>query len=75
MQDENRRAEEREWMGNSYLLHFFDYDTHNKRYVIWALTAGIMIKVASLVYQRSPAFLERRPAFWNLFVDSSCPKL
>ncbi|XP_059669928.1 nudix hydrolase 11-like [Cornus florida] len=66
LKDENRRAEEREWMGDKYLLHFFDYEAQNgKLYVIWALTAGILITVASVVYQRSPAFLERKPRFWN----------
>ncbi|KAL0321275.1 UNVERIFIED_CONTAM: Nudix hydrolase 15, mitochondrial [Sesamum radiatum] len=63
--DENRRQEEREWMGYKYLLHFFDHQDENKSYVIWALTAGILIKAASVVYQRPPAFQERRPTFWN----------
>lgn len=64
-QDEKRRAEEREWMGYNYLLHYFDCEYKNEKYVIWALTAGILIKAASLVFQRPPAFLERRPRFWN----------
>lgn len=65
LKDENRRAEEREWMGNKYLLHFFDYKTEDNMYVIWALTAGILIKAASIVYQRSPDFLEQKPMFWS----------
>ncbi|KAL0300687.1 UNVERIFIED_CONTAM: Nudix hydrolase 22, chloroplastic [Sesamum radiatum] len=64
-EDENRRQEEREWMGYKYLLHFFDHQDENKSYVIWALTAGILIKAASVVYQQPPAFEERRPTFWN----------
>ncbi|KAL0328885.1 UNVERIFIED_CONTAM: Nudix hydrolase 15, mitochondrial [Sesamum calycinum] len=52
VQDENRRQEEREWMGYKYLLHFFDHQDENKSYVIWALTAGILIKAASVVYQQ-----------------------
>ncbi|KAL2473671.1 Nudix hydrolase 15 [Forsythia ovata] len=65
LKDENRRAEEREWMGNKYLLHFFDYQADNETYVIWALTAGILIKAASIVYHRPPAFEESRPKFWS----------
>ncbi|KAL0295655.1 UNVERIFIED_CONTAM: Nudix hydrolase 11 [Sesamum calycinum] len=41
----------------------------NKSYVIWALTAGILIKAASVVYQQPPAFEERRPTFWNRSSD------
>lgn len=63
VQDENRSAEEREWMGEKYLLHFFDYEIENKRYLIWGLTAGILIRAASVVYQRPPAFLEQSPKF------------
>lgn len=65
LKDENRRGEEREWMGYKYLLHFFDHQWENECYVIWALTAGILIKTASIVYQKPPAFEERRPKFWN----------
>ncbi|KAK2994556.1 hypothetical protein RJ640_017285 [Escallonia rubra] len=65
LKDENRREEEREWMGDKYLLHFFDYQAENKKYVIWALTAGILIMTASVVYNRPPAFQERKPTFWN----------
>ncbi|XP_050368032.1 nudix hydrolase 15, mitochondrial-like [Argentina anserina] len=65
LKDENRRAEEREWMGYKYLLHHFYFDDHGKQYDIWAITAGILIKTASLVYQRQPAFLEQRPKFWS----------
>ncbi|KAG8385477.1 hypothetical protein BUALT_Bualt03G0049400 [Buddleja alternifolia] len=65
LKNEYRREEEREWMGYKYLLHFFDYQAENKSYVIWALTAAILIKTASVVYQRPPAFQERRPKFWS----------
>ncbi|OMO76308.1 hypothetical protein CCACVL1_15771 [Corchorus capsularis] len=63
LKDENRRVEEREWMGEKYLLHSFDYETENKKYVIWGLTAGVLIRAASVVYQRPPAFLEQSPKF------------
>ncbi|PRQ50998.1 putative NAD(+) diphosphatase [Rosa chinensis] len=57
IKDENRRVEEREWMGNKYLIHFFDYETNNKKYMIWGLTAGILIRAASIVYERPPPFV------------------
>ncbi|XP_062162788.1 nudix hydrolase 15, mitochondrial-like [Alnus glutinosa] len=66
IKDENRRSEEREWMGRKYLIHFFDYETENKKYLIWGLTAGILIKAASVVLQRPPAFVEQNPIFKSL---------
>ncbi|PON77888.1 Dihydroneopterin triphosphate diphosphatase [Parasponia andersonii] len=65
LKDENRRAQELEWRGHKYLLHFFDFEADDKKFVIWALTAGILIEAASIVYQRPPAFLEQRPKFWS----------
>lgn len=62
-QDENRSDEEREWLGNKYIIHFFDYEAGNKKYLIWGLTAGILIRAASVVYQRPPAFVEQNPKF------------
>ncbi|CAA7040914.1 unnamed protein product [Microthlaspi erraticum] len=67
LKDKNRRAEEREHEGERYLLHYFDYCCEDKErnFIIWALTAGILIRVASIVYQRSPEFQELKPRFWN----------
>lgn len=62
-QDENHRSEEREWMGDKYLMHYFDYETDNNKYTIWGLTSGILIRAASVVYQRPPLFLEQKPYF------------
>ncbi|KAM7262812.1 hypothetical protein ACFE04_000495 [Oxalis oulophora] len=75
LKDENRKDEEREWMGHKYLLHFFDFEAEDKKYVIWALTAGMLIRVASIVYQRPPAFSERRPNFWDKMVHNELPSL
>ncbi|XP_047974826.1 nudix hydrolase 11-like isoform X1 [Salvia hispanica] len=66
LKDENRRQEEQDWKGHKYLRHFFDHRIENETYVIWALTAGILIKVASVVYQRPPSFEECRPPFWSI---------
>ncbi|KAL0793021.1 hypothetical protein Bca101_064398 [Brassica carinata] len=67
LKDKNRRGEEREYEGERYLLHYFDYYSEDKEksFVIWALTAGILIRVASIVYQRSPEFQELKPSFWK----------
>ncbi|KAG2327876.1 hypothetical protein Bca52824_010604 [Brassica carinata] len=59
--DENRRSVEIEWMGKRHLLHFFDYSTGDQDYVIWGLTSRILIRAASVVYQRPPAFIEGKP--------------
>lgn len=58
-------------MGVKYLLHYFDYEAETEKYVIWALTAGILIKAASFVFERPPAFLEKRPNFWNRATNSN----
>ncbi|KAL2494749.1 Nudix hydrolase 15 [Forsythia ovata] len=63
LKDENRRSEEREWMGDKYLIHFFDYEMNDKKYLIWGLTAGVLIRAASIVYQKPPGFLEQNPKF------------
>jgi coenzyme A diphosphatase NUDT7 len=63
MQDENRRSEERERMGQVFTIHYFNYETENRKYVIWGLTARILIHAASIVYQRTPDFVERRLQF------------
>ncbi|CAI9087327.1 OLC1v1021376C1 [Oldenlandia corymbosa var. corymbosa] len=65
LKDENRRQVELEWMGEEYVLHFFDHEVEDGTFVIWALTAGILIRAASIIYQRPPAFQERRPTFWS----------
>ncbi|XP_057764348.1 nudix hydrolase 15, mitochondrial-like isoform X2 [Salvia miltiorrhiza] len=71
LKDENRRCEERVWMGDKYLIHYFDYEINDKKYVIWGLTAGILIRAASIVYQKPPAFIEQNPKFK---VPSAVPK-
>lgn len=63
LKDENRRSEEREWLGVKYLVHYFDFLTGNKKFVIWGLTASILIRAASVVFQRQPSFPEQFPRF------------
>ncbi|KAH9606569.1 hypothetical protein KSS87_009147 [Heliosperma pusillum] len=71
LKDENRREVEKEWIGEKYMLHYFDYKFEDKIYVIFALTAGILIQTASMVYQQSPAFLVMEPKFWNKVSSNS----
>ncbi|XP_076922050.1 nudix hydrolase 22, chloroplastic-like [Bidens hawaiensis] len=59
LKDENHKSEEIDWLGNKLLIHFFDYETGGKKFMIWGLTAGILIRAASVVYQRPPAFIEQ----------------
>ncbi|KAL0923996.1 hypothetical protein M5K25_004792 [Dendrobium thyrsiflorum] len=63
LKDENRRAEEREWMGANYLIHFFEYKTDDRKYLIWGMTASILINTASVVYQQPPSFAEQYRKF------------
>uniref|UniRef100_R7W259 Nudix hydrolase 15, mitochondrial n=1 Tax=Aegilops tauschii TaxID=37682 RepID=R7W259_AEGTA len=63
VKDENRRSEERERMGQVFTIQYFDYEKENRKYVIWGLTARILIHAASIVYQRPPDFVERRLQF------------
>jgi len=63
-------------MGEKFLLHYFDYGIGHKKYVIWGLTAGILIRAASVVYQRPPAFVEQNPKFkvpQNVTNDTTLP--
>ncbi|KAL9392408.1 hypothetical protein Peur_016328 [Populus x canadensis] len=75
LKNENRREVENEWMGDKFLCHFFDYQSGEKGFIIWAFTAAILIRVATIVYQRPPAFLERRPTLWNGIPDKDLAKL
>ncbi|RDX64341.1 Nudix hydrolase 15, mitochondrial, partial [Mucuna pruriens] len=70
LKNDYRRAEEREWMGEKHLVHYFDYEVGNKKYVIWAITAAILIRAATLLLQRPPAFLEQRPKIWGGITES-----
>jgi hypothetical protein len=63
LKDENRTSDELEWMGQPFTLHHFTYDKGNENYIIWGLTAGILIHAASVVYQRQPDFPEKRAQF------------
>lgn len=75
LKDENRKSEEIEWMGSRIVIHSFDYETGGKKYLIWGLTARILIRAASVVYQRSPDFLEQSREIKLPGVSSKVDKL
>ncbi|GJN16437.1 hypothetical protein PR202_gb03425 [Eleusine coracana subsp. coracana] len=63
LKDENRTSEDREKMGQTFTVHYFTYEKGNQKYIIWGLTARILIHAASVIYERPPAFPERRVQF------------
>lgn len=63
LKDENRKSEERERMGYKFLIHYFDFKTENRRLLIWGFTARVLIRAASVVYERPPSFPEGKPKF------------
>ncbi|KAJ7950020.1 Nudix hydrolase 15 mitochondrial [Quillaja saponaria] len=66
LKEDKHRCEEREWMGWKYMLHLFDYETEQGDFLIWGLTASILIRAASVIYRRSPSFPGHLPDFQQL---------
>ncbi|KAF8697302.1 hypothetical protein HU200_035892 [Digitaria exilis] len=63
LKDENRTSDELEWMGQAFTIHHFNYEKGNEKYIIWGLTAAILIHASSVVYERPPDFAEKRAKF------------
>ncbi|CAN6444232.1 unnamed protein product [Victoria cruziana] len=63
LKNDKRRWEEREWLGLKFLVHFFDFQCEKGEFVIWGLTAQILIRTASIVFQRPPDFVDQTPEF------------
>ncbi|KAM4078965.1 hypothetical protein ACB094_09G080100 [Castanea mollissima] len=66
LEEDNHRCEESEWMGEKYNLHLFDFKSEQGVFLIWGLTASILIHAASVIYQRSPFFKGHLPDFQQL---------
>lgn len=63
-QNENYWFQEREWLGVKYRVHFFDHATEGgENFLVWGLTASILIRTASIIYGRKPEFVEFAPDF------------
>ncbi|XP_068319105.1 nudix hydrolase 15, mitochondrial-like [Pyrus communis] len=56
LKNDNHRFEEREWMGWKYILHLFDFESEQGPFLIWGLTASILIRAAAVIYQQPPFF-------------------
>lgn len=56
------RSRDVEWApGVPYRLHYFDYEFEGRSFLIWGLTAGMLIVVAELAYGRPPEFQASPP--------------
>ncbi|PQQ12663.1 nudix hydrolase 15 mitochondrial [Prunus yedoensis var. nudiflora] len=66
LKEDNHRFEEREWMGWKYILHLFDFESEQGQFLIWGLTASILIRAASVIYQQPPFFQGHLPDFQKL---------
>ena len=70
MQRDNHKFDEREWMGLKYVVHNFEYahnDDQQEVFLIRGLTASILLKTASIIYQKLPNFEQHHlPDFQEL---------
>ncbi|GLT92746.1 hypothetical protein SLE2022_105690 [Rubroshorea leprosula] len=66
LKEQNHRCEERSWKGWKYVLHCFDFESEKGDFLICGLTASILIRAASVIYQRIPCFNEHLPDFQQL---------
>lgn len=71
LKDENYWFQERDWLGVKYRVHFFDYTTDDgDKFLVWGLTASMLIRTASIIYQRKPDFLEFAPDFEKMITSA-----
>ncbi|KAM7463935.1 hypothetical protein LguiA_032056 [Lonicera macranthoides] len=56
LKGENYRVVEREWGAWRYICHIFDIETEQGDFVVGGLTASILIRAASIIYERPPSF-------------------
>ncbi|XP_039016209.1 nudix hydrolase 15, mitochondrial-like [Hibiscus syriacus] len=75
LKDENRRTEKMKWMGQNIIIHYFEYEIENAKYLIWAFTAAVLTKVASVVYERLPDFSELDTKSWDVAITGYFSKM
>ncbi|XP_006654151.1 nudix hydrolase 15, mitochondrial-like [Oryza brachyantha] len=64
LKDDNRKTQESNWMGMNIPVQSFEYQSEDKMFVIWGLTAHILTRAAAVVLQREPSFVEfPRPGY------------
>ncbi|XVF55049.1 hypothetical protein PTKIN_Ptkin06aG0005600 [Pterospermum kingtungense] len=56
LKEDNHRCEERAWNSLKYVFHCFDFETEQGAFTICGLTASILIRAASIIYQQIPCF-------------------
>ncbi|OMO97613.1 hypothetical protein COLO4_14490 [Corchorus olitorius] len=67
LKEDNHRCEERVWNSNwKYVFHCFDFEMEQETFPICGLTASILIRAASVIYQRIPCFTIDLPDFQQL---------
>ncbi|XP_050384610.1 nudix hydrolase 15, mitochondrial-like [Argentina anserina] len=66
LKKENHRFDEREWKGCKYVVHHFEFESEHGEFLIWGLTASILIRAASVIYRQSPVFQAHLPDFQTL---------
>jgi hypothetical protein len=70
-QDENYWFKEVEWLGVKYRVHFFDYTAATgEKFLVWGLTASMLIRTASIIYNRKPDFPEVAPNFEKMMASA-----
>ncbi|CAM6086808.1 unnamed protein product [Calypogeia fissa] len=71
LKEENYWFQEWDWLGVKYRVHYFDYAaTNGEKFLVWGLTASILIRTASIIYQRKPDFLEFAPDFDKMITSA-----
>ncbi|XWS67273.1 hypothetical protein CRYUN_Cryun05aG0273300 [Craigia yunnanensis] len=63
---DNHSCEERAWNSWKYVFHCFDFKTEQGAFIICGLSASILLRAASVIYQRVPCFASDLPAFQQL---------
>lgn len=69
LKKDDYRYLERQWKGCKYICHLFDFKSSEPdqgNFLIGGLTASILIRAASIIYQRSPSFTQLLPDFTQL---------
>ncbi|KAF0924653.1 hypothetical protein E2562_010250 [Oryza meyeriana var. granulata] len=58
LKDDNRKTQELNWMGMNIPVQSFEYQSEDKKFVIWGLTAHILTRAAAVILRREPSFVE-----------------
>eukprot|EP00897_Mesotaenium_endlicherianum_P003523 jgi/Mesen1/3199/ME000185S02343 len=61
LEDRDHEYEDTTWLGIPYRVHFFHYHSGTSHFKVWGLTASILVRAASVVYDEEPAFKEFHP--------------